>query len=245
MPPAGDRATLAVSVVRKAARTAQGQTVEIISGLAFALNGGETAALIGPSGCGKTTLMRILAGLDGAFEGSVSRPPGARIAMAFQEPRLLPWRSVDDNVRLAAPESSPGERAALFAALGLAEHRAHFPGELSLGLARRASLARALAAKPGLLLLDEPFVSLDPPLAHAIRDDLARLIDAKRLTAVLVTHDIEDALDLADVVYVLSARPSRIIGEVRLDAPRALTAAARADYAAEIGRLRSLSTKPT
>src|SRR6185437_14701495 len=111
MPPAGDRAPLAVSVARKAARTAQGQTVEILAGLAFALRAGETAALIGPSGCGKTTLMRILAGLDRAFEGTVSRPREARIAMAFQEPRLLPWRSVDDNVRLGAPEASAEERA--------------------------------------------------------------------------------------------------------------------------------------
>ena len=245
MPPAGDRAPLAVSVARKAARTAQGQTVEIIAGLAFALRPGETAALIGPSGCGKTTLMRILAGLDRAFEGTVSRPPETRIAMAFQEPRLLPWRSLEDNVRLAAPESSADERAALFSALGLAEHRAHYPGELSLGLARRASLARALAAKPDLLLLDEPFVSLDPPLARAIRADLARLIDDQRLSAVLVTHEVEDALDLADVIYVLSARPAHIVGEVRIDGPRALGPERRAELAAEVERLRALSTKPT
>ncbi len=244
MPPAGERAPLAVSVARKAALTAKGQMVEIIAGLAFALRAGETAALIGPSGCGKTTLMRILAGLDRAFEGTVSRSADARIAMAFQEPRLLPWRSVEDNVRLAAPESTAEERAGLFAALGLAEHHAHYPAELSLGLARRASLARALAAKPDLLLLDEPFVSLDPPLARAIRADLARLIDAQRLSAVLVTHDVEDALDLADVIYVLSARPARIIGEVRIDSPRALPAARRAALAAEVERLRALSAKP-
>jgi NitT/TauT family transport system ATP-binding protein len=245
MPPAGDRAPLAVKVVRKAARTAQGQTVEIIAGLDFALRPGETAALIGPSGCGKTTLMRIVAGLDAAFEGSVSRAPDARVAMAFQEPRLLPWRSVEDNVRLAAPQSTAAERAVLFAALGLSEHSAYFPSELSLGLARRASLARALAAKPDLLLLDEPFVSLDPPLARAIRADLAKLIDEKRLTAVLVTHDVEDALDLADVIYVLSARPARVVGEVRLESPRALPPSRRADYAAEVERLRALSTKAT
>jgi ABC-type nitrate/sulfonate/bicarbonate transport system ATPase subunit len=239
MSAAGDRALLAVSVARKAARAAQGGTAEIIAGLAFSLREGETAALIGPSGCGKTTLMRILAGLDRDFEGAVSRPPGAKIAMAFQEPRLLPWRSVEDNVRLAAPESTPQERAALFSALGLDEHGAHYPAELSLGLARRASLARALAAKPGLLLLDEPFVSLDPPLARAIRADLARLIDDKRLTAVLVTHDVEDALDLADVIYVLSARPARVLGEVRIERPRSsLPPERRAALAAEVERLR-------
>jgi NitT/TauT family transport system ATP-binding protein len=239
MPPAGDRALLEANVVRKAARTAGGHEVEILRGLAFRLTWGETAALIGPSGCGKSTLMRILAGLDPRFEGSVSHPPGVKIAMAFQEPRLLPWRSLEDNVRLAAPESSAEERAALFAALGLSEHRAHYPAELSLGLARRASLARALAAKPGLLLLDEPFVSLDAPLARAIRADLARLVEAQRLTGVLVTHDVDDALDLADVIYVLSARPARILGEVRIDTPRApMSAERRMALTSEVERLR-------
>jgi len=225
---AGDPAQLDVDVARKVARTAAGREVEIISGLAFTLCEGETAALIGPSGCGKSTLMRILAGLDARFDGFVRRPPGWRLAMAFQEPRLLPWRSVEDNVRLAAPESTPDERAALFAALGLSEHRAHFPGELSLGLARRASLARALAAKPNLLLLDEPFVSLDPPLARGIRADLAQLIEAKRLTTVLVTHDVEEAFDLADVIYLLAPRPTKIVGEVRIDNPRRVAQADRA-----------------
>jgi NitT/TauT family transport system ATP-binding protein len=239
MPPVGDRAPLEVDVVRKAARAAQGVEVEFIRDLAFRLGDGETAALIGPSGCGKSTLMRILAGLDRGFEGAVRRPPGVKIAMAFQEPRLLPWRSLEDNVRLAAPESSADERAALFAALGLAEHRAHFPSELSLGLARRASLARALAAKPGLLLLDEPFVSLDPPLARAIRADLARVIDEKRLSAVLVTHDVDDALELADVIYVLSARPARLLGEVRIYRPRAPMSPERgAALIAQVDRLR-------
>ena len=236
---AGDRARLEVNVARKIARSAGGEQVEIIAGLAFRLREGETAALIGPSGCGKTTLMRILAGLDGAFEGSLTRPPGAKIAMAFQEPRLLPWRDVEDNVRLAAPQSSAAERAALFAAFGLAEHRRRFPAELSLGLARRAALARALAAKPDLLLLDEPFVSLDPPLARAIRADLARLIDRERLITVLVTHNVEDALDLADVIYVLAPRPTYILGEVRIEAPRArLPAERRAELAHAVERLR-------
>ena len=238
MLPAGDPAALEVSVVRKAARTTAGREVEIIAGLGFTLRDGETAALIGPSGCGKTTLMRILAGLDRDFDGYARRASGSRIAMAFQEPRLLPWRSLEDNVRLAAPQSTESERMALFAALGLAEHRAHYPGELSGGLARRASLARALAAKPDLLLLDEPFVSLDPPLARAIRADLARLIVEKRLSAVLVTHDLDDALDLANVVYVLGPRPTHILGELRLDGPRDASPERRAALTRDVERLR-------
>src|SRR5207245_2678492 len=100
----------------------------------------------GPSGCGKSTLMRIMAGLDDRYDGAVSRPPGP-IGMAFQEPRLLPWRSVEDNIRLAAPRASEGELDALLAQIGLADHRAHYPGELSVGLARRVALARAFAVK--------------------------------------------------------------------------------------------------
>jgi NitT/TauT family transport system ATP-binding protein len=141
--------------------------------------------------------------------------------MAFQEPRLLPWRSLEDNVRLAAPEASEVELAGLFAALGLSEHRTHFPGELSVGLARRAALARAFAVRPTVLLLDEPFVSLDQPLARQMQRDLARLVESRRMIAVLVTHDVDEAIALADRIFVLSARPAHVIGEIRIKNPRA------------------------
>jgi NitT/TauT family transport system ATP-binding protein len=218
--PAGDRARLEARVARKTVRTAAGQSIEVIADLSFALEEGETGALIGPSGCGKSTLMRILAGLDRNFEGSVHAPAHWRIGMAFQEPRLLPWRSLEDNVRLAAPEASEVAIAELFAALGLSEHRTHFPGELSLGLARRAALARAFAVRPTLLLLDEPFVSLDAPLARQMQRDLARLVESQRITTVLVTHDVDEAIALADRIFVLSARPARVIGEIRVAKPR-------------------------
>ena len=207
MSPAGDRVRLEARVAGKSFRTASGQSVPIIADLSFALDEGETGALIGPSGCGKSTLMRILAGLDRNFEGTVLIPAQGRIGMAFQEPRLLPWRSLEDNVRLAAPEASEAEIAALFAALGLSEHRTHFPGELSVGLARRAALARAFAVRPTLLLLDEPFVSLDQPLARQMQRDLARLVESRRMITVLVTHDVDEAIALADRIFVLSARP--------------------------------------
>ena len=141
--------------------------------------------------------------------------------MVFQEPRLLPWRSVEDNVRLAAPDASEAEVAALFAALGLSEHRTHFPGELSVGLARRAALARAFAVRPTLLLLDEPFVSLDAPLARQLQRDLARLVESRSMITVLVTHDIDEAIALADRIFVLSARPAHVVGEIRVTSPRA------------------------
>jgi ABC-type nitrate/sulfonate/bicarbonate transport system ATPase subunit len=141
--------------------------------------------------------------------------------MVFQEPRLLPGRSVEDNVRLAAPNVSEAEVAALFAALGLSDHRTHFPGELSVGLARRTALARAFAVRPTLLLLDEPFVSLDAPLARQLQCDLARLVESRGMITVLVTHDLDEAIALADRIFVLSARPAHVVNEIRVTSPRA------------------------
>jgi ABC-type nitrate/sulfonate/bicarbonate transport system ATPase subunit len=169
--------------------------------------------------------MRILAGLDRDFEGSVHIPAHGRVGMVFQEPRLLPWRSVEANVRLAAPDASEAEIAALFAALGLSEHRTHFPGELSVGLARRAALARAFAVRPTLLLLDEPFVSLDAPLAQQLQRDLVRLVESRSMITVLVTHDVDEAIALADRIFVLSARPAHVVGEIRVKSPRAAMSA--------------------
>ena len=189
--------------------------------LAFSLAHGEVGALVGPSGCGKTTLLRIIAGLDRDFEGGVALPAHGTLGMVFQEPRLLPWRTVEHNVRLAAPRAGDAALAALFQALGLADHRHHYPGELSLGLARRVALARAFAVEPDLLLLDEPFVSLDDALAARLREKLAELVDRRPVATLLVTHDVEEALGLADRLLLLSASPARILAEVPVARPRA------------------------
>jgi ABC-type nitrate/sulfonate/bicarbonate transport system ATPase subunit len=230
---------LEARVAEKSFRTAAGQSVPVIANLSFALEEGETGALIGPSGCGKSTLMRILAGLDRNFDGSVHIPTDGKVGMVFQEPRLLPWRSVEDNVRLAAPDATEAEVTALFAALGLSEHRVHFPGELSIGLARRAALARAFAVRPTLLLLDEPFVSLDAPLARQLQRDLAKLVDSRGMIAVLVTHDVDEAIALADRIFVLSARPTHVVGEIQVMNPRAaMSGEERKAIAARIDALR-------
>jgi NitT/TauT family transport system ATP-binding protein len=236
----GDRARLEARVAKKFFRTASGQSVPVIADLSFAIEEGETGALIGPSGCGKSTLMRILAGLDHDFQGAIHVPAHGRVGMVFQEPRLLPWRSVEDNLRLAAPHATEDEVAALFAALGLSEHRAHFPGELSIGLARRVALARAFAIRPTLLLLDEPFVSLDGPLAQQLQRDLARLVESRRMITVLVTHDVDEAIALADRIFVLSPRPAHVKGEIRVSTPRgAMTAESTQAVAARIEALRA------
>lgn len=188
--------------------------------LAFSLGNGEVAALVGPSGCGKTTLLRIVAGLDSDFEGSVALPAHGMLGMVFQEPRLLPWRTVEQNVRLAAPQATDAALGTLFQALGLTAHRDHFPGELSLGLARRVALARAFAVEPDLLLLDEPFVSLDDALAARLRDELADLVNRRPITTLLVTHNVEEAIGLADRLLLLSLSPARVLADVPVTRPR-------------------------
>jgi NitT/TauT family transport system ATP-binding protein len=175
---------------------------------------------IRPSGCGKTTLLRIIAGLDADYEGEVHLPDHGRLGMVFQEPRLLPWRTLEQNVRLAAPQVTDDELTTLFAALGLTAHRQHYPGELSLGLARRVALARAFAVNPDLLLLDEPFVSLDDALATRLRDELAELVTRRPVTTLLVTHNVEEAIALADRLFLLSPSPTRVTAELPIPNPR-------------------------
>jgi NitT/TauT family transport system ATP-binding protein len=199
------------------------------------LRHGEVGALVGPSGCGKTTLLRIIAGLDRDYEGAVQLPDHGRLGMVFQEPRLLPWRTIEQNVRLAAPGASDKSLDGLFSVLGLGAHRNHFPGELSLGLARRVALARAFAVEPDLLLLDEPFVSLDDALAGRLRVELAELVNSRPVTTLLVTHNVEEAIELADRLFLLSPSPAQLIAEVPIERPRgARTAEATASLRKEI-----------
>src|SRR5215208_2207921 len=182
MSPAGAPGRLDVAIKHKALRAASGGQLQVLSELSLRLSSGEVGALVGPSGCGKTTMLRIIAGLDSDYDGTVRLPQPCKLGMVFQEPRLLPWRTVEQNVRLAAPEASDAALGTLFQALGLTAHRDHYPGELSLGLARRVALARAFAVEPDLLLLDEPFVSLDDSLAARLRDELAELVNSRPVT---------------------------------------------------------------
>jgi len=205
-------------------RSADGAESEVLRDLRFALASGSFTCLIGPSGCGKTTTLRIILGLDGDFDGTVTlAPPDLRVAAVFQEPRLLPWRTVEQNVRLALPpehEEGP-DLDALFAVLGLSDLRQRYPGELSLGLARRVALARAFAVMPDLLLLDEPFVSLDEHTADRLRAHLLELWQASAATVLMVTHNVREAARLADRLLLLNGRPARLVGDVGVPLPRA------------------------
>jgi NitT/TauT family transport system ATP-binding protein len=230
---------LEVDIQHKTFTNAAGERLNVLADFKFTLGAGEVGVFVGPSGCGKSTMLRILAGLDHDYRGRVTRPADARIGMVFQEPRLLPWRSVEENVRLAAPRVDEAKLSALFAVLELNEHRSHFPGELSLGLARRVALARAFAVDPDFLILDEPLASLDDALAARLREEIAILVDSRSVTTLLVTHSVEDAVRLGDRLFLLSPRPARILADLPIGTPRsargeAEIAAIKADVARRI-----------
>jgi ABC-type nitrate/sulfonate/bicarbonate transport system ATPase subunit len=218
---AGDATPLELRIDAKSFLSADGTPVEVVRGLELRLEAGSFGALIGPSGCGKTTILKIAAGLDPDFRGRLRAPGCGRLGMVFQEPRLLPWRTVEQNIRLALPaHEAAADLKELVEILGLGSHLARYPGELSLGLARRAAIARAFAARPDFLLLDEPFVSLDEAIAARLRDELVALTMRTKATTLFVTHDLAEAIQLADRLFFLSDRPTRIIAEKTLPPPR-------------------------
>jgi len=173
----------------------------ILANLRLDVAQGETVAVVGPSGCGKSTLLRILAGLDHAFTGRAERP--RQLGMVFQEPRLLPWMSAGANIALAAPDLSAAEIEAALAALGLAGEGDKLPGRLSLGMARRVAVARALAVRPAALLLDEPFVSLDEESARLTRAAVKAYCAEHRPALVMVSHNPADLDGLAQRVVTI------------------------------------------
>lgn len=175
---------------------------------------GQTVALVGPSGIGKSSLLRIFSGLETGYDGTC-RINGTS-AMVFQEPTLLPWRTLRDNMTIVAGVSAAVANKVL-ADVGLADRSDTFPNRLSLGQQRRLSLARAFAVKPDLLLMDEPFVSLDPDLVSEMMTLFLNLRDAYPVTTVLVTHVEDEARRLANRIVTLAGSPARIQSDVESD----------------------------
>lgn len=213
-------APIDLHIARKTYRGAEGGTVEAVRDLRLHVPSGGFTALIGPSGCGKTTSLRILAGLDTDFEGTIGLPSETRIGFVFQEPRLLPWRTVEANMRLVHEKPDAFDPTPLFADLGLMEMRNRYPTELSLGLARRVSLGRALAIDPDVLILDEPLTSLDETTALRLRQLIVKVWQKRRPTTLMVTHNVREALQIAERILLLAPRPSRVVTEIRLDRPQ-------------------------
>ena len=235
---------LELSIRRKVYRTAGAPPLEAVRDLSLSFPPGGVTALLGPSGCGKSTILRILMGLDPDFEGEVRHRP-VRLGVVFQEPRLLPWRTLEENLRVAAGAAgiSTPPVAALLERVGLDGWGGRRPGELSLGMARRAALARALAVEPELLVLDEPFASLDAPTAERLRDLVAEVLAERGATAVLVTHALEDAAALADRVAVLTPRPATLCALLELP-PRGAQRRADTIAAALAGQAIGAPTSP-
>lgn len=179
----------------------------ILGPVSLTVGAGQRVALLGPSGVGKTTLLRIIAGLDRDFAGTRAVPE--RLAMVFQEPTLLPWRTALANLTLPTG-ATRAEAAALMAQVGLAGREAAYPRQLSLGQQRRLSLARAFAARPGILLMDEPFASLDEATRDRMLDLTAQLLDSSGAGLILVTHDPAEAARLSARPLTLSGSPATL-----------------------------------
>ena len=206
--------------------------VRALAGLDLEVRPGEFLALLGPSGCGKSTALRIIAGLSEPTEGAVEWPHAAtqaqsesRIGFVFQEPTLMPWANVFNNVVLplklrgASAETAAARAKAVLDRVGLQTFSRAYPRELSGGMRMRVSLARALVTEPQLLLLDEPFAALDEITRFKLNDDLLRMWQALRTTIVFVTHSVFESVYLSSRVVVMAARPGRVFTEVAVDAP--------------------------
>ena len=204
--------------------------VRAVDGISIDVELGEILAIVGGSGCGKSTLLRAVSGLDRPSQGAVRLDgiaitgPHEKIGIVFQEPRLLPWLSVAENVGFGLADRPAAERASRVAdaleRVGLTEKAKAWPRELSGGQAQRVAIARALVPRPQVLLLDEPFSALDAFTRIDLQDHLLDLWADLRPTLVLVTHDVDEAIVLADRVLVMRPRPGRIFEEIVTDLPR-------------------------
>lgn len=203
---------------------------QALEGINLHVGDGEILAILGGSGCGKSTLLRLASGLDQptagtvALDGAVIGEPHPAIGVVFQEPRLLPWLKISANVGfglagLDEPSRQERVRKAL-ERIGLAGYGDAWPRELSGGQAQRVALARALVPQPKVLLLDEPFSALDPFTRASLQEALLSLWAAQKPTLIIVTHDVEEAIVLADRIAVMRPSPGRIFCEIKVDLPR-------------------------
>jgi NitT/TauT family transport system ATP-binding protein len=228
-------ATIQLNGVSKQFRIGRQRRVMALSAMDLTVHEGEFVALLGPSGCGKSTILHLVAGLDEPSTGTVlvdGLPPRElqmrhELGIAFQEHALLPWRTVSGNLALPfqiAGRAVDRERiASLIDLVGLKGFETARPSQLSGGMRQRASIARALCLEPKLLLLDEPFGALDAVTRRSMNLELQRIWQQNRITTILVTHTVEEAIFLADRVLVMSGRPGRVIRELTVPFPRPRT----------------------
>ncbi len=223
--------SVSIQAVSRVFESAKGQRTQALQPVDFEVRDNDFVTILGPSGCGKSTLLRIVAGLDHATSGRVLldgvpvEGPGADRGMVFQSYTLFPWLTIEQNIRFGLrergmPEAQQKERAAYFIAkVGLRGFEQHFPKQLSGGMQQRTAIARALANDPKILLMDEPFGALDNQTRVLMQELLLGIWEAERKTVLFVTHDIDEAIFMANRVAVFSARPGRIKTELAVDLP--------------------------
>lgn len=226
---AQEREAIRIRVESKTFRAAGGRPAHtVLRGIDLSIAEHSFVVMTGPSGCGKSTLLNIVAGLDEDYDGDISlNRPDAHLGFIFQAPRLLPWRTVQENIELALPPEDPRlERIPeMLAQVGLKGFETQYPERLSLGMQRRASLARGFITEPDILLMDEPFVSLDDPTAQSLREILIKLWTRRNTTVLFVTHDRTEAVMLGTRILRLSSPNATIIQDETV----ALSAEERSD----------------
>ena len=205
-------------------KTYTGAAQPTIKNFHLSLTSNEFICLVGSSGCGKTTLLNCLSGLDTQYEGEIlvgEQHTSPKIGYIFQNPRLLPWRTVRENIELVLePHQSPALIDPLLEIMQLIKSQHEYPERLSVGMNRRVAIIRAFAVNPDLLLMDEPFVSLDPPTARDVRALLLQLWQQRPHTVLFVTHDLREAIALADRLIFLASAPMRVISDIVVPIPR-------------------------
>jgi ABC-type nitrate/sulfonate/bicarbonate transport system ATPase subunit len=212
-------AKIVVNEIRKSFKTGK-ETLPVVGGVSLSVKDGEFVAIVGPSGCGKSTLMKIIAGFEPPTEGevridgAVRHGPSPKGIAISQHGSVFPWLTVQENLMFGLNGDGHGDKAALadhYAAMvGLKGFEKSYPHELSGGMLKRVELARAFVVKPEILYMDEPFSALDALMNLKMRTELLRILEEERHTVLLITHDVEEALYMADRILVLSPRPTRI-----------------------------------
>tara|TARA_Y100001960_G_scaffold58508_1_gene60432 strand:- start:697 stop:1431 length:735 start_codon:yes stop_codon:yes gene_type:complete len=192
----------------------------IFKNIVLKIKKGEFISIFGPSGCGKTTLLNMISGLDKNFEGSIDAEKN--VSYMFQSPRLFPWLTAIDNIKFPIRKNSNSDKIAngLIKKVGLEKFKNQYPDKLSGGMQRRIALARAFASNPSVLLLDEPFISLDKKIANLLRKLLINLWKKNKPTVIFVSHDLDEAIELADRIFFLSSLPSKILLEYKINLTR-------------------------
>lgn len=212
-----------ISIANKSYRDAK---APVIADFQLSLKSGEFVCLLGRSGCGKTTLLNCISGLDNVYTGDVllgDRHTRPKIGYIFQNPRLLPWRTVRENIELVLDQQQTKDSLDdLLATMQLLEVQHEYPERLSLGMSRRVAIIRAFAVNPDILLMDEPFVSLDAPTARQVRELLLQLWQQRPHTVLFVTHDLREAIAMADRLVFLSAAPMQVVSEINVPIDRNL-----------------------